>query len=213
VDPRLADNDRKLPEFEPLLEQVLTQNPRLLAQRQMLAAATSRLEGVRVDYQPTLEFEAEAASWDRPSTTRDELRAGLNFVWPIWSGGRNDARLGKEQARFHELQAQQDKLVMELRQAVLEASEEIQYLLESERRGVEVNAAYRDLALERARAEYELELKTNLGNNMAETQVAKMRKRSVEYRLALAWARLEALLGGPEELKKLAGSVKVEEKK
>ena len=48
---------------------------------------------------------------------------------------------------------------------------------------------------------------------MAETQVAKLRKRSVEYRLALAWARLEALLGGPEELKKLAGSVKVEEKK
>ena len=39
VDPRLADNDRKLPELDPLLEQVLAQNSRLLAQRQMLAAA------------------------------------------------------------------------------------------------------------------------------------------------------------------------------
>jgi hypothetical protein len=56
------------------------------------------------------------------------------------------------------------------------------------------------MALERARAEYELELKTNLGNSMAETQVARLRKRAVEYRLALAWARLEALLGGPEAL-------------
>jgi outer membrane protein TolC len=212
VDPVLNDNQRKLPEFEPLLTQVLAQNPRLLAQRQLLAAATSRLDAVRADYRPSLEFEAEAAAWTRESSTRDDLRAGLNLVWPIWQGGRLDARLGKEQARFHELQAQHDKLVMELRQAALEAREEIQYLMESERRGAEVNIVYRDMALERARAEYELELKTNLGNSMAETQVAKLRKRAVEYRLALAWARLEALLGGPEALTRLAGSVKSEEK-
>ncbi len=213
ADPLLPLNERKLPEFEPLLSKVLTQNPRLLAQRQLLAAATSRLDAVRADYRPSLEFEAEAAAWTRESSTRDNLRAGLNFVWPLWQGGRDDARLGKEQARFHELQAQHDKLVMELRQAVLEVREEIQYLLESERRGVAVNAAYRDMALERARAEYELELKTNLGNSMAETQMAKLRKRAVEYRLALAWARLEALLGGPEALTRLAVSVNSEEKK
>ncbi len=213
ADPLLPLNERMLPEFEPLLSKVLTQNPRLLAQRQLLAAATSRLDAVRADYRPSLEFEAEAAAWTRESSTRDNLRAGLNFVWPLWQGGRDDARLGKEQARFHELQAQHDKLVMELRQAVLEVREEIQYLLESERRGVAVNAAYRDMALERARAEYELELKTNLGNSMAETQMAKLRKRAVEYRLALAWARLEALLGGPEALTRLAVSVNSEEKK
>ncbi len=213
VDPNLPDNDRKLPEFAPLLERVLAQNPRLLAQKQLLAAAASRLDAVRADYRPNLEFEAEAAAWTRESSTRDDVRAGLNLVWPIWQGGRIDARIGKEQARFHELQAQHDKLVMELRQAVLEAQEEIRFLKESERRGVEVNAAYRDMALEKARAEYELELKTNLGNNMAETQVARLRKRAAEYRLALAWARLEALLGGPEELAKLAGAVKLEEKK
>jgi outer membrane protein TolC len=213
VDPSLPDNDRKLPEFAPLLERVLAQNPRLKAQKQLLAAAASRLDAVRADYRPNLEFEAEAAAWTRESSTRDDVRAGLNFVWPIWQGGRTDARIGKEQARFHELQAQHDKLVMELRQAVLEALEEIRFLMESERRSVEVNATYRDMALEKARAEYELELKTNLGNNMAETQVARLRKRAAEYRLALAWARLEALLGGHEELTRLAGNVKLEEKK
>ena len=213
VDPALPNNNRALPEFQPLLEQVLARNPRLLAQRQLLAGATSRLDAVRADYRPTLEFEAEAATWTRESSTRDDLRAGLNFVWPIWQGARNDARLGKEQARFHELQAQHDKLVMDLRQTVLETREEIQYLVESERRSTEVATAYRDMALERARAEYELELKTNLGNSMAETQVAKLRKRAVEYRLALAWARLEALLGGPEALATLTGPVKPEEKK
>lgn len=213
VDPRLPGNDRPLPEFETLLAQVMERNPRLLAQRQLLAAATSRLGVVRADYRPSLEFEAEAATWDRPSTTRDDLRAGFNLVWPIWQGGRADARIGKEQARFQESQALHDKLVADLRQAVLEAREEIQHLRERERRRVEVNAAYRDMALEKARAEYELELKTNLGNSMAETQVARLRQRAVEYRLALAWARLEALLGGPEELTRLVGAVKKEERK
>lgn len=213
VDPRLPGNDRPLPEFETLLAGVLERNPGLLAQRQLLAAATSRLDVARADYRPSLEFEAEAATWDRPSTTRDDLRAGFNLVWPIWQGGRADARIGKEQARFHELQAQHDKLVADLRQAVLEAREEIQHLRESERRRVEVNAAYRDIALEKARAEYELELKANLGNSMAETQVARLRQRAIEYRLALAWARLEALLGDPGELTRLADAMKTEDRK
>lgn len=213
VDPRLADNARKLPEFQPLMDRVLEKNPRLLAQRRLLAGATNRLDAARADYRPSLEFEAEAAAWSRESSTRDDVRAGVNFVWPLWQGGRNDAKLGREQARFHELQAQQDKLVMDLRQAVLETREEIQYLLDSERRSTDLNASYRDLALEKARADYELELKTNLGNNMAETQVARLRKRAVEYRLALAWARLEALLGGPGELAGLTGGGKAEEKK
>ena len=213
VDPRLPGNDRPLPEFETLLAGVLEGNPQLMAQRQLLAAATSRLDVARADYRPSLEFEAEAATWDRPSTTRDDLRAGFNLVWPIWQGGRADARIGKEQARFHELQAQHDKLVADLRQAVLEAREEIQHLRESERRRVEVNAAYRDIALEKARAEYELELKANLGNSMAETQVARLRQRAIEYRLALAWARLEALLGDPGELTRLADAMKTEDRK
>lgn len=213
VDPRLADNTRKLPEFQPLLDKVLERNPRLLAQRRLLAGATSRLDSARADYRPSLEFEAEAAAWTRDSSTRDNLRAGVNFVWPLWQGGRNEAKLGKEQARFHELQAQHDKMAMDLRQAVLEVREEIQYLLESERRSADMNATYRDLSLEKARADYELELKTNLGNSMAETQVARLRKRAVEYRLALAWARLDALTGGAEEPVKLAAGLKVEEKK
>lgn len=210
VDPKLPGNDREPPELNALMDRVLARNPRLLAQKQLLAAAANRLDGARAEYRPSLEFEAETAAWSRDSTSRDDLRAGLNFVWPLWQGGRADARIGREQARFHELQAQHDKRVMDLRQAVLETREEIQFLLDSERRGVARNAAYRDMALERARAEYELELKSNLGTSMAETQLARLRQRAVEYRLALAWARLEALVGGPEELARL---VKAEERK
>ena len=210
VDPKLPDNERLLPEFEALLAKVLVSNPRLVAQKQLLAAAGQRLNGVRADNRPSVEFEAEAATWSRDALTRDDLRAGFNVLWPLWQGGRTDARLAREQARFHELQAQHDKLVMDLRQSLLDATEEIQYLRTTARRSAEVNTIYRDQSLEKARAEYEMELKTNLGSSMAETQYAHLKQRAVEYRLALAWARLEALLGGAQQWTQPAVSAKVE---
>lgn len=195
VDPRLADNDRKLPDFETLLAHTLAHNPRLQAQDQLLAAARKRREAVRADYRPSLEFEAEAAAWSRDSSTRDDVRAGINFVLPLWQGGRQDASLAREQALITEIQARHEKLRMSLRESLLSVWEEIQFLQDSERQGAVTAAKYRDLALEKARAEYELELKTNLGTSMAETQAAQIRRRAAEYRLALAWMRLEALLG------------------
>ncbi len=214
VDPKLPGNERPLPAFDQLLTRVLAENPRLIAQKQLLAAASHRLAGARVENRPSVEFEAEAAAWRRDSSTRDDLRAGFNFSWPLWQGGRADARIGREQAHFHVLQAQHDQLQQDLRLALIAASEEIQYLRDTARRSAEMNASYRDQYLEKARAEYEMELKTNLGNSMAETQFAQIRKRAIEYRLALAWARLDALLGERQPgLVQVAASHAVEDKK
>jgi outer membrane protein TolC len=207
VDPKLPSNDRKLPELAPLMDVLLAHNPRLLAQQRLLAASRNRIEGARADYRPSLEFEAEAGAWTRESSTRDNLRAGVNFVWPLWQGGRDDARLAREQATMRERQAQADALQQELRQSLSDTWEEIHYLRDSERHSGAVEVAYRDLALDKARAEYEMELKTNLGSSMAETQAARLRERAIEYRLALALARLEALLGIPLD------TVKMEESK
>jgi outer membrane protein TolC len=203
VEPRLTGNDRPLPEFEPLLASLLEANPKLRAQRQLLAASQQRLQAVRGDNRPSLDLEAEAAAYSRDASTRDDLRAGLNLAWPLYQGRRTDARLAREMANFHLLQAQHDSLQLELRQALYETWQEIQHLRDVERPAANINVAWRDWSLDRARAEYELELKTNLGTSMAETQAARLRRNAVEYRLALAWERLAGLLGRP--LETLAG--------
>ncbi len=195
VDPPLPGNDRPLPEYKVLLDRMLKDNPTLRMQQQRIAAARNRLLALRADHHPTLELEAEAAAYSRDSTTRDDVRAGINLVWPLYTGTQRDARVARELAALHGLQAQYDKLQLDLRQSLFETWQEIQYLRNVARRAARVEAEYRDLALERARAEYELELRTNLGTSMAETQVAKLRQRAVEYRLALAWERLAALVG------------------
>ncbi len=195
VDPKLVDNDRALPGLDVLSARVFEHNPRLLAQRRLLDGARHRIEATRAEYRPSLEFEAEAAAWKREATARDDLRAGVNLNWPLWHGRGRDARLARERARFQELQAEHDALEQELRQAVLAAREEIEFLRGTARRVARIQAEAADQALEKARAEYEMELKTHLGTSMAETQMAKLRARAVEYRLALAWGRLDALLG------------------
>ena len=197
AEPTLAGNDRPLPEFETLLTAMEANNLPLKAQRQALDAAQHRLAAIRAENMPSLEFEAEAANWSRETATRDDLRAGLNVVWPIYQGKRVDARLAKEQAQFHLLQAQYEQMRLDMRETLYETWQAIKQLRDAERQAARVNAAYRDAKLEKARAVYELEMKTRLGPIMAETQAALLRKRTVEYQLALTWARLEALVGSP----------------
>ena len=197
IDPRLDGNKRVLPSYDALLAQVLANNPRIKSQNQFLLAAQQRRESARADYRPSLELEGNASAWSRDTSTRDDLRVGLNFVLPLWQGGRQDATIAKEQARITEIQSKHDALMLEVRETLLSLWEEIDFLRNTERKSVDINAQYRNLALDKARAEYELELKTNLGTSMAETQVAKLKRRAVEYRLALALARLDALIGTP----------------
>jgi outer membrane protein TolC len=199
ADPAIKDNERPLPEFDVLLAAMQESNPRLQAQVSLLTASQKRLQAQRAEKRPSVEFEAETAAYSRESITRDDLRVGLNLTWPLYQGQRIDAGLAREQAQFQLLQAQYDRLLLDLRQSLFETREEISHLLESERPAARADSALRDWNLERARAEYELELKTNLGTSMAETQAARLRRKAVEYRLALAWERLAALLGRPLE--------------
>ncbi len=111
--------------------------------------------------------------------------------------------MAREQAQFQHLQAESGKLGMDLEQSLLETCLEIDELQRTVRNAARKNSDYRDLALERARGQYEVELKTNLGDSMAATMAAKLRERKTEYQLALAFARLEALLG--QELEKVSG--------
>jgi outer membrane protein TolC len=199
IDPDLSANDRALPEFEPLLPILHAHNPRTLAQTERLAAAQSLIEGIRAEYRPSLAAELSAAAYSRESNTRDNLSAGLVLNWPLYAGRREDAALAREQAEFKRLQAEADQLALDLRQALLETWQEIEQLQRSARPAAEKLEVWRNWALEKARGEYEMELRTNLGNSMAETQIALLSRRAVEYRLAVAWARLEALLGVPWE--------------
>ena len=196
-DPKLPGNQRALPVYETLIPILLENNPRLLAQHEMLAASQKRLESLRSETRPVLDAEVQAADYSRPSTTRDNLSAGLILSWPLYQGNRSDSRLARELAQFNKLQASTEKMKRDLSQALLETCLDIAQLQNSARSAARKNIDFRDLQLERSRAFYELELKSNLGTAMVGTAAANMRARQIEYQLALSFARLEALIGTP----------------
>lgn len=207
AEPELVANDVPIPEYEDLLPVLFIHNPSWLAQQAALTAAQQRLASLRHETSPSLDAEVEAGEYSRNATTRNNLSAGLVLTWPIYQGRRVDARIAKEQAQFQKLQAASAGLNMRLSQTLLDTLLDIAQLRNSARPAATQQINYRDIALDRSRAEYELELKTNLGDSMAQTMTAQLRARSVEYQLALALARLSALLGTPvAELSKLASS-------
>lgn len=196
VEPTLASNDRLVLDYDTLLPVVMEANPRVLALQAQFAAAEARVAAIRAERHPTLDAEVVGGGYNRASTTRDDVSAGLVFNIPLYQGGRVDARVARELALKERVSAEMDKLKFELSEALLETLQEIEWLRGSSRAAADTQIQYRDWALERSRAEYELELKTNLGTSMAETQMAQIRRKRVEYQLALALARLEALSGG-----------------
>lgn len=197
-DPKLADNNRAVPDYEVLVPLMLATNPRLLAQQKLLEGTQSRLASVRSENLPTVDLELEAANYpQRPLAGRDDRRAAVVLNVPLYQGARVSGQLAKEQAQFQRLQAESDRLKRDLTQALLVQWSQVEQLQKTVRGAMRVNVDYRDAVLERARGEYEVELKTNLGTSMAGTAEARMRQRTAEYQLALAFAKLEALLGQP----------------
>lgn len=196
ADPPLMDNARAVPDYDSLLPWVMAKNPRVRTLQAQAAAADARVAAMRAEHSPTLDAEVIGGGYSRASSTRDEVSAGLVFTIPLYQGGRADARVARELAQKERTAAELEKLKLDLAETLFATLQEIEWLRGSSRAAADKQIEYRDWALERARAEYELEMKTNLGASMAETQVAQLRRKQVEYRLALALARLEALSGG-----------------
>ncbi|MGV8990788.1 MAG: TolC family protein [Thiobacillus sp.] len=195
-EPALKENARAVADFNTLLAAVMRNNPRVLALQAQVAAMDGRIAAVRADRNPTLDAEVIGAGYSRSSNTRDDLSAGLVFTIPLYQGARVDARVARELAQKERVAAELEKLKLDLSESLYTTLQEIQWLRESGRSAADKQIEYRDWALERARAEYEMEMKTSLGASMADTQLALLRRKQVEYRLALALARLDALSGG-----------------
>jgi len=198
-DPGLAGNNRVLPDYDALLPVLWANNPHLIAQRERLAASQQRLESLRAEKGPLLDAEVQTADYSRNAITRDNLSAGLILSWPLYQGNRADSRVAKELAQYNWLQAGTEKLKMDLTQAVLETYLDIVQMQSAGRAAGRKQVEYRDMVLERSRGLYEMELKSNLGTSMTDTAEAHLGVRKTEYRLALDFARLEAMLGKPLE--------------
>jgi outer membrane protein TolC len=194
VAPKLTVLDREIPDYKALSEEARRINPVVAAQRKDTDAARATLNAERARSRPTLNAELEAAGYERALAARSNFRAGLNLRVPLYQGGEVDAAVTRAAADLATREARLRKTEHDLQQTVLDAVQELE-TLKVRREAAKQRLAYRDLYLDRARAIYEMEVQTNLGDAMVRLTEAQWLAAQADYQLALAWARIEALTG------------------
>ena len=142
---------------------------------------------------PSLELELEASTYERDSRLRDDWRAGLYITIPLYSSSP-DEKIKLARARYNQALASQQQLQSHLRLEVLKLWQRIQQL-QLEIEGSVIEQDYRDRYLDRSRAEYELEFKTDLGDSMVLYSRSNTERQRVLYALEVAYQRLAALVG------------------
>jgi outer membrane protein TolC len=168
------------------------------SQRAVLARANTQVAQAAIGIAessdgPRIDFEIELATYQRDSRLRDDARLSVYFDIPLYSQ-TSPARVDLAMARFEQSLAQQQQIESALRLEVLELWQQLRQL-QIEIEGHNVEQYYRDRYLDRSRAEYELEFKTDLGDSMVlYSRSNEARMRSL-YAFELAYQRLVDLVG------------------
>lgn len=142
---------------------------------------------------PSLELELEASSYQRESRLRDDWRASLYIEIPLYSSSPAE-KINLARARYKQALANQQQLHSQLRLEALKLWQQIQHL-QLELQGKNIEQDYRDRYLDRSRAEYELEFKTDLGDSMVLYARSNTERLQSLYAFELAYQRLAAMVG------------------
>jgi outer membrane protein TolC len=181
-------------EFEPWVDKVLTGNLELKALKADTEAARKQLLASEAADNPVLRGELEAATYERELGGRNPLTAALVIEVPLYAGSRVDAEIAQQRALLQQREAQLQAYQLQLHQQVLDLWLAMEKL-NVESQALMVSADFRDLALDRSRTLYDLDMQADLGDSM--TQIADIQWRMAQnrYDRLILQARLKALSG------------------
>ena len=186
--------DRKIEaNFEDLVSQALQYSLEARVADANTRAAQAAIKIAESSDGPSLDLELEVSTYERETRTRDDWRAGLYIEIPLYRGS-SDARVKQASSHYRQALAQQQQLQSQLRVEVLKLWQHLQQL-QLEIQGRTIEQDYRDRELDRSRAEYELEFKTNLGDAMVHYSRSNEERLRTLYAYELAYQRLATLVG------------------
>ena len=189
-----VDTARKLPEdYEALAQQALTSSLEARLALANVLAAQSAIAIAEANDNASLDLELEVSSYERESRLRDDWRASLYLEIPLYSSSAPE-KVDLARARHRIALSAQQQMQSKLRLEVLKLWQQLQQL-QLELGGREVEQNYRDRYLDRSRAEYELEFKTDLGDSMVLYSRSNTQRLQTLYAYELAYQRLAALIG------------------
>ncbi len=193
--PQLEQLARPVPEYQQILQHLLQNNDALKQKTLLVEAAQQALKAARSQRYPSISADLAAYAWERKLRRRNDAVAGLHLDVPLFQGGQVKAAIGEAQAELVQARADRRKVELALYASAMELSGRLSNL-KDEKESLKTLLDYRDYYLERSRALYEMEQKTDLGDAMVQLSSAQLKVLQVDAALALAWKELEALAGG-----------------
>ncbi len=194
--PELPGLDKPLPDYDALLATTLRNSPELRAIDARLRAIDERRKAIRAQRHPELYLQLEAQEYRQTFGSRTPFRGTLGLEVPLYQGGRVDAGLGALEAERQQRRAERVETEYRIRETLLQTLQQIE-TLRLQMKQAAVREDYRELYLDRSRAQYELEIRTDLGDAMVEQSAARRFAEQTRFDLALALEQLVVLTGDP----------------
>ena len=192
--PVLNKIKNKLPEVEVLQKLALDNNHLLKSLNSKLLSARENIELARSSDSPTLSLEAGSYAYSRERSSHDEIQVGVVLRVPIFGGRRSDIKIAQALNKVHLIEAE-----IALAKTKLSADILTQWLEYDSLRGkllqMKALTDYREIYLDRSRALYEMEVKTDLGDAMVRVSEAERESLQTQYQMMLALTKLELELG------------------
>ena len=198
--PDVITETRTLGDLDTLVSAAVQDNLEMQAKRNRETAARLDLDASQKRIRPTLDATFQYAEYSRLTPNRDDARARLNLVIPLNEDGAARSEIAEKRAEWLQASADVMQLEARLRKQVAEIWQQI-LQMQVRQQELEVATNRAELEFDRARGEYELEIRTTLGDAMVNTSRVRYEQARNEYELALAWMQLYLILGkNPEQI-------------
>ena len=195
----------KLPSVEILNKISLTNNYEIVARQIQLTEARTRVAFARKVNSPTVSLEAGSYAYSRDLQGRDELQVGVVLRVPLFAGDKSDIEVAKALNRVYQIEADIALIKTKIETSILTLWLEFDSL-KSKLQQMEALTDYRELYLDRSRALYELEVKTDLGDAMVRISEAERSYLQTQYEMMIVMAKIELEVGQKLETIKEEGT-------
>ncbi len=192
--PKFSFLQKNLPEYELLLDKIMLNNPQLKLAQKQLDAANKRMTAASKQFGPRLNAELKVSEYARTKGSNDDWRVQLNLVVPLYENSGIKKDITKARANWLKKSALLLKIKTQLRKQALSLWQNIG-LLSQRQKQLQTTQEFRELDLDKSRALYEMEVKTNLGTSMAAISEIQYRQAKNNFELALSWMQLQLLVG------------------
>ena len=197
--PGLNFSQKTLADYPILLKQIMLNNPTVKLAEKQLEAASQRISAAGKQFGPHLNAEIELSEYARVTGSNEAWRAQLNLVVPLYENSSIKKDISKARATWLKQQSNLLNIKIELRKRVLALWQSID-VLSQRRKQLQTSQEYRELRLDKSRALYEMEVKTNLGSSMVAISEIQYKQAKNDFELALARMQLRLLAGETEIL-------------